>query len=94
MEQVASSAGEAHITPFWQRIPLFFRYPLHPEPLLYMLLLAAASLLAFVLPVPAPFDLLIVLCGVARLHPLRLQNARADGARAVDAGSPRTARRP
>ncbi len=64
MEQVASSAGEARITPFWQRIPLFFRYPLHPEPLLYILLLAAASLLAFVLPVPAPFDLLIVLCGV------------------------------
>jgi tetratricopeptide (TPR) repeat protein len=53
-----------NIAPFWQRLPLFFRYPLHWEPLFYMALLSAASLLAFVLPVPAPFDHLLVLLGV------------------------------
>ena len=29
-----------NVTPFWQRLPLFFRYPLHVEPLLYMLVLS------------------------------------------------------
>ncbi|MEI7430878.1 MAG: hypothetical protein WCL27_10515 [Betaproteobacteria bacterium] len=53
-----------NIAPFWQRLPLFFRYPLHWEPLFYMVLLSAATLLAFVLPVPAPFDHLLVLLGV------------------------------
>lgn len=52
------------ITPFWQRLPLFFRYPLHVEPLLYMFLLSLATVLAFVLPVPSPLDYLIVLFGV------------------------------
>jgi tetratricopeptide (TPR) repeat protein len=52
------------IAPFWQRLPLFFRYPLHWEPLFYMALLSAATLLGFVLPVPTPFDFLLVLLGV------------------------------
>jgi hypothetical protein len=52
------------ITPFWQRMPKFFLYPLHTEPLLYMGFLAAATLLGFVLPVPSPFDHLIVHAGV------------------------------
>ena len=52
------------ITPFWQRLPLFFRYPLHAEPLLYMMLLAATTLLGFVLPIPSPLDHLLVHFGV------------------------------
>lgn len=53
-----------NVTPFWQRLPLFFRYPLHVEPLLYMLVLSFATVLAVVIPVPSPFDYLIVLFGV------------------------------
>lgn len=52
------------IAPFWQRLPSFFRYPLHWEPLLYMGLLALATLLGFALPVPQPFDHLLVHLGV------------------------------
>ncbi len=52
------------ITPFWQRMPKFFLYPLHTEPLIYMGFLAAATLLGFLLPVPSPFDHLIVHAGV------------------------------
>jgi hypothetical protein len=42
--------SDASITPFWQRIPKFFLYPFHTEPLLYSALLAAASLLGELLP--------------------------------------------
>ena len=52
------------ITPFWQRIPRFFRYPLHLEPLLFMAVLSLATLLGFVLPLPAPLDHLVVHLGV------------------------------
>lgn len=44
------------ITPFWQRIPLFFRYPLHAEPLLYMAALSLATLIGLILPLPSPLD--------------------------------------
>lgn len=64
MEQPAHLAAAPNVTPFWQRLPQFFRYPLHPEPLLYMGFLSLATLLAFVIPVPSPFDYLIVLLGV------------------------------
>lgn len=57
-------ADEADITPFWQRLPLFFRYPLHAEPLLYMLVLALATLLGFLVPLPMPLDHLVVHFGV------------------------------
>lgn len=43
--------GDAVITPFWQRIPKFFLYPFRTKPLLYGALLAAASLLAELLPI-------------------------------------------
>lgn len=52
------------VTPFWQRLPLFFRFPLHLEPLLYMGFLSLATLLGFVLPVPSPFDHVLVHLGV------------------------------
>lgn len=52
------------VTPFWLRLPLFFRYPLHSEPLLYMLLLAMLTLMGFVIPVPSPLDHLLVHLGV------------------------------
>jgi hypothetical protein len=38
------------ITPFWLRLPRFFLFPLQWEPLLYAALLAAASLIVFVIP--------------------------------------------
>lgn len=58
------TTGAPDIAPFWQRLPVFFRYPLHWEPLLYMSLLALATLLGFILPVPQPFDHLLVHLGV------------------------------
>lgn len=64
MEHPVIVAEAPDITPFWLRLPLFFRYPLHWEPLLYMGLLAMATLLGFVLPVPEPFDHLLVHLGV------------------------------
>jgi len=57
-------SDEADILPFWQRLPLFFRYPLHIEPLLYMLVLALATLLGFLVPLPMPLDHLVVHFGV------------------------------
>jgi hypothetical protein len=53
------------ILPFWQRMPRFFSYPLHWIPLLYMLFLSAASLLVHVVPLPRPFDFLIVFVVIA-----------------------------
>jgi hypothetical protein len=53
------------IPPFWQRLPRFFLYPLHPEPLLYMLFLSCATWLVFIVPAPLPFNFLIVLFGVS-----------------------------
>ena len=53
------------IVPFWQRLPRFFLYPLNLGPLLYLLFLSAATLLAHVIPLPMPFDYLIVLLGIA-----------------------------
>ncbi len=64
MNHSASHSEKPEVTPFWQRLPLFFRYPLHIEPLLYMAVLATATLLGFILPVPAPFGHLLVLFGV------------------------------
>lgn len=52
------------VSPFWLRLPRFFAYPLHGQPLLYMALLAGCSLLVPALPVPYPFDLLIVHAGI------------------------------
>jgi len=47
--QESVSYSDAEITPFWQRIPKFFLYPFHAQPLLYSALLAAASLLGALL---------------------------------------------
>ena len=52
------------ITPFWQRLPLFFRYPFHAGPFFYMLLLSLATLLGFVVPLPVPLDHLVVHAGI------------------------------
>ena len=64
MQRPVLSAEVPAITPFWQRMPRFFRYPLHLEPLLYMAVLSLATLLGFVLPLPSPLDHLIVHLGV------------------------------
>ena len=64
MQGPVLSAEVPAITPFWQRIPRFFRYPLHLEPLLYMAVLSLATLLGFVLPLPSPLDHLVVHLGV------------------------------
>ncbi len=39
---LASLAGNA-ITPFWQRIPRFYLYPINPSALIYMLILSVAT---------------------------------------------------
>lgn len=64
MQGISTPAEVPAITPFWQRLPHFFRYPLHVEPLLYMVVLALATLLGFILPLPSPLDHLIVHLGV------------------------------
>ena len=61
MERAVDQVEVPDIKPFWQRIPLFFRYPLHAEPLLYMAALSISSLLGFVAPLPTPLDYLLVL---------------------------------
>ena len=48
------------IQPFWQRMPKFFLYPMHVEPLLYIVFLSLATLLGFILPAPVPFNFIIV----------------------------------
>ncbi len=50
---------EAQITPFWHRLPRFFQFPLQPGMMLVLVPLALASLLAPVMPVARPLDLLL-----------------------------------
>lgn len=59
-----SQQAVPEITPFWRRIPKFFLYPLHVEPLLYMGGLSAATLLGFLLPLPAALGHVLVHLGV------------------------------
>ncbi|MEJ8823409.1 hypothetical protein WKW80_15425 [Variovorax humicola] len=57
------SRGRADaITPFWLRLPRFFLFPLQGEPLLYATLLAASSLIVFVIPLP--FAVILVEIGI------------------------------
>jgi hypothetical protein len=51
---------DVRITPFWNRIPRFFLFPLQAEMLFVLVPLALSSLLGRLLPVPAPFDVLLV----------------------------------
>lgn len=44
MQGISTPAEVPAITPFWQRMPHFFRYPLHVEPLFYMAMLSLATL--------------------------------------------------
>lgn len=48
------------IVPFWDRLPRFFLFPLAMSNLAVLVALSLGSLLAVVLPVPSPFDLLLV----------------------------------
>ncbi|MBS1198427.1 MAG: hypothetical protein H6R18_2212 [Proteobacteria bacterium] len=50
------------ITPFWERLPKFFLFPLQTSNLITLILLSLSSLLAFFLPLPSPFDHLLVQC--------------------------------
>lgn len=59
------------ITPFWERLPQFFLFPLQGMNPLVLAMFSFASLLAFVMPLPRPLDflvveLLILLAGVRR----------------------------
>jgi hypothetical protein len=47
---LVTHAESGTITPFWQRIPRFFLFPFHVEPLLYMTFLALTSLLDLIVP--------------------------------------------
>ncbi|HEU5284357.1 MAG TPA: hypothetical protein VFU53_11120 [Burkholderiales bacterium] len=49
-DTIVRRAGEQGITPFWNRIPRFFLYALSPQPLLYMLGLAAVTALGWFVP--------------------------------------------
>lgn len=60
MKQRLPAAVDESIQPFWERLPSFFLLPLSVDKLLYLLLLSAGSLVAFVLPVPSPLDVVIV----------------------------------
>jgi tetratricopeptide (TPR) repeat protein len=48
------------ISPFWQRLPWFFRFPFQTDVLVKLLLLSLATLLAPIAPLPAPLDSLLV----------------------------------
>jgi hypothetical protein len=50
---------ESRIVPFWLRLPKFFLFPLQGGMLIVLVPLALASLLAPILPMPKPFDLLL-----------------------------------
>lgn len=50
MAATQQAQSDAEITPFWRRIPKFFLYPFHVEPLAYSIGLAAFSLVAIILP--------------------------------------------
>ncbi|MDE2598953.1 MAG: hypothetical protein KGL40_04950 [Rhodocyclaceae bacterium] len=60
MNQAAlQTARKPHIVPFWDRLPQFFLFPLRPANLFVLGALSLGSLLAFVLPVMSPVDILL-----------------------------------
>lgn len=50
---------ESRIEPFWARLPRFFLFPLQAGMLIFLIPLALSSLLAPLLPVPKPFDMIL-----------------------------------
>ena len=66
MVQAIIYDDEHDIVAFWQRLPKFFLFPFHTEPLLYTLLLSASALLVPLLDpwLPDDFALLIVESGI------------------------------
>ena len=47
---ITAHTASGMITPFWQRIPKFFLFPFHLDPLAYAVFLALVSLLVVILP--------------------------------------------
>lgn len=71
INEMAAAGQMPHITPFWERLPQFFLFPLQGLNPLALAMLSMLSFLAFVLPVPRPLDFmitegLILLFGVRR----------------------------
>ncbi|HWU84992.1 MAG TPA: hypothetical protein VN028_06630, partial [Rhodocyclaceae bacterium] len=70
------------IVPFWDRLPKFFVFPLLPGNLFVLGGLALGSLLAFVLPVMAPFNLLLaeaIVWITALRHAFRVMDLTSQG---------------
>ena len=56
------------IPPFWTRLPQFFLYPLHLEPLLYLFLLSSLPPLGLVLSSPLAFFVILLGVWLAFVH--------------------------
>ncbi len=79
---------DSQITPFWHRLPKFFLFPLQPLMLLVIGPLALASLLAHVLPVPRPFDIVLaegLVWLTALRHAFDVMDRTSQGLLAVEA---------
>lgn len=61
-KMISDSGQIPRITPFWNRLPKFFLFPLQGMNALALVLLSFSSLLAEVFPLPFPFDYLMVQC--------------------------------
>ena len=71
-----------HIVPFWDRLPQFFLFPLRPANLVVIGALALGSLLAFLLPVMAPVDILlaeVIIWITALRHAFRVMDLTSYG---------------
>lgn len=76
------------IVPFWDRLPRFFLFPLLPANLVVIAALAIGSLLAFVLPVPAPVDIMLaeaIVWITALRHAFRVMDMTSYGRITVEA---------
>jgi hypothetical protein len=70
------------ITPFWERLPRFFKFPLQMDKLAFLVLLAAASIIGFLLPLPGSLGMVIVEIGIwlaAFRHAFRTMDLMAHG---------------
>ncbi len=65
MQTTAQTFSEPPIAPFWERLNLFFLFPLQMQPLLYAAALGLSTLLVHVLFfIPTPLDYVLVFLGI------------------------------
>jgi tetratricopeptide (TPR) repeat protein len=76
------AAGLPQIAPFWERLPRFFMFPLQMDKLAFLVLLAVASIIGFLVPLPGSLGIVVVEIAIwlaAFRHAFRTMDLMAHG---------------